>query len=86
MSVWKNTLCNMKIDYLDFILINEKIQILKKIVLSLSEDPLLVDDLSSPYNNKNALSLNIPAFSNHNSTVGGNAKLPNIWTYILTSE
>jgi len=30
MSVWKNTLCNMKIDYLDFILINEKIQILKK--------------------------------------------------------
>jgi hypothetical protein len=55
-------------------------------VLSLSEDPLLVDDLSSPYNNKNALSLNIPAFSNHNSTVGGNAKLPNIWTYILTSE
>jgi hypothetical protein len=55
-------------------------------VLSLSEDPLLVDDLSSPYNNKNALSLNIPAFSNHNSTVGGNKKLPNIWTYILTSE
>ena len=55
-------------------------------ILTLSEEPLLVDNLSSPYNNKNALSLNIPAFSNHNSTVGGNAKLPNIWTYLLTSE
>ena len=55
-------------------------------ILTLSEEPLLVDNLSSPYNNKNALSLNILASSNHNSTVGGNAKLPNIWTYLLTSE
>ena len=29
-SVWKNTLCNMRIDYLDFDLINEKIKVLKK--------------------------------------------------------
>lgn len=55
-------------------------------VLRASEAPLLVDDLNPPYNNKNALSVNIPAFSNHNSTVGGNAKLPDIWTYLFTSE
>ena len=29
-SGWKNTLCNMKIDYLDFILISEKVKILKE--------------------------------------------------------
>ena len=29
-SGWKNTLCNMKIDYLDFVMINEKIKILKE--------------------------------------------------------
>ncbi len=55
-------------------------------LLTVSEEPLSVDDLGSPYNNKNALSLNIPVFSNHNSTIGGNAKLPNVWTYLLTSE
>lgn len=55
-------------------------------ILTPSEEPLLVDNLNPPYNNKNSLSINIPAFSNHNSTVGGNAKLPDIWTYLLTSE
>ena len=29
-SGWRNTLCNMKIDYLDFILISEKVKILKE--------------------------------------------------------
>ncbi|MDQ3535574.1 MAG: DUF3089 domain-containing protein [Bacteroidota bacterium] len=55
-------------------------------ILSTSETPLLVDDLSTPYDNKNVLSLNISAFTNHNSTVGGNSKLPSIWTYLLTKE
>lgn len=55
-------------------------------ILSSSEEPLLVDNLSPPFNNKNALSINLPAFSNHNSTVGANAKLPDIWTYLLTTE
>jgi hypothetical protein len=55
-------------------------------ILTSSEEPLLVDDLSPPYNDKNVLALNIPAFSNHNSTIGGNTKLPSIWTYLLTSE
>jgi len=55
-------------------------------ILTSSEEPFLVDDLSPPYNDKNVLALNIPAFSNHNSTIGGNTKLPSIWTYLLTSE
>lgn len=55
-------------------------------VLSPNASPLLVDDLSPPFDNKNALYLSIPAFSNHNATVGSNAKLPSIWSYMLTSE
>ena len=55
-------------------------------ILAASEEPFLVDTLRPPYENQNALSLNIPAFSNHNSTVGGNTKLPNIWTYLFTTE
>ena len=41
--------------------------------------------LSSISRNKNALSLNIPAFSNHNSTLGG-TKTSKYLTYLLTSE
>jgi hypothetical protein len=54
-------------------------------ILPVSENPLLVDNLKSPFSNKQVLALNIPAISNHNSTVGGNLKLPEIWTYLLTN-
>jgi len=55
-------------------------------ILSVSENPLLVDNLNSPFSNKQVLALNISSISNHNSTVGGNSKLPEIWTYLLTNE
>ena len=55
-------------------------------LLAPKENPVLVDNLTSPYGNSNALSLNIPANSYHGSTVGGNAILPNIWKYMFTSE
>jgi hypothetical protein len=52
-------------------------------LLSATESPTLVDNLSAPYANAHSLSLNIPAISYHNSTVGQNPILPNIWTYML---
>ena len=54
-------------------------------LLSASQSPVLVDNLSSPYSNSHSLSLNINALSYHNSTVGQNSILPNIWTYMLTT-
>jgi pimeloyl-ACP methyl ester carboxylesterase len=47
--------------------------------------PTLVDNLSAPYGNSHLLNLNIPALSQHNSTIGTNAILPNVWNYMLTS-
>ncbi len=55
-------------------------------LLSSTEDPILVDNLASPYLNANSLSLNITAISNHNSAIGSNSILPEIWTYMFTSD
>lgn len=55
-------------------------------LLTATESPLLVDTLTAPYSNAHALSINISAFSFHNATVGTNAILPNIWTYMMTSN
>ncbi|MEI7508226.1 MAG: hypothetical protein WCJ62_02040 [Flavobacterium sp.] len=55
-------------------------------LLSATQSPLLVDNLISPYSNARSLSLNIPAISYHSSTVGQNALLPNIWTYMFTAN
>jgi hypothetical protein len=55
-------------------------------LLTSAQSPTLVDNLSSPYSNARALSLNIPAQSYHSSTVGANSILPNIWTYMFTLE
>ncbi len=55
-------------------------------LLTATENPLLVDNLTAPYSNAHSMSLNISALSFHNSTVGQNSKLPNIWTYMLTSN
>lgn len=55
-------------------------------LLGAGQNPLQADNLVSPYSNKTALSINTPAISYHSSTVGGNAKLPAIWTYMLTSH
>lgn len=55
-------------------------------VLSSTETPTLVDFLTTPYANSNSLSLNISATLNHNSTIGGNSILPEVWKYMLTHE
>jgi hypothetical protein len=55
-------------------------------LLTASQSPLAVDNLSSPYSNGRALSVNITALSNHSSTIGNNAKLPDIWTYLFTGN
>ncbi len=55
-------------------------------LLSAGQNPTLVDNLTAPYSNAQALSLNILALSNHSSTVGGNALLPNVWTYLFTAQ
>jgi hypothetical protein len=52
-------------------------------LLAAGQNPILADNLVSPFSNSRTLSLNIPAFSFHSATVGGNAILPNIWTYML---
>lgn len=54
-------------------------------LISATQSPLLVDNLTSPYSNVRSLSLNIPAISYHNSTIGQNSILPNIWTYLFTT-
>jgi hypothetical protein len=55
-------------------------------LLPASQTPVLADNLTAPYSNAHLLSLNIPALSNHSSTIGANSKLPNIWTYLFTTE
>ncbi len=55
-------------------------------LLTTTENPILVDNLTAPYSNAHSMSLNISALSFHNSTVGQNSKLPNIWTYMFTSN
>ncbi len=55
-------------------------------LLTSAQSPTLTDNLSSPYSNARALSLNIPAQSYHSSTVGTNSILPNVWTYMFSFE
>lgn len=55
-------------------------------LLSATEVPVLVDDLSAPYLNANALSINTPALSFHNGPIGSNQILPEIWTYLFTGN
>jgi hypothetical protein len=51
-----------------------------------SDDTTLVDGLSNPFLNSHCLYTNIPAFSFHSSTIGGNPTLPSVWNYMLTSS
>ncbi len=51
-----------------------------------NQNPLLVDNLETPFANAKILSLNITANSNHSATIGGNSKLPAIWFYLLTTN
>ncbi len=55
-------------------------------LLSPTQSPTQIDNLTSPYSNGRSLSVNISAISNHNSTIGGNSKLPSVWTYMFTTE
>ena len=55
-------------------------------MLTATQNPTLADNLTSPYSNNHSLSINIPAISNHNSTIGANSKLPEIWKYMFTSN
>lgn len=55
-------------------------------LLTTSQSPTLADNLAAPYSNARSLSLNIPAISYHNSPIGANSKLPDIWTYLFISN
>lgn len=55
-------------------------------LLTAGQNPTLVDNLTTPYSNARSLSLNIPAISNHTAPIGGNVKLPDIWTYMFTTD
>ncbi len=52
-------------------------------LLSANEEPVLADDLTTPYSNANSLSINTPALSFHNGPIGSNRILPEIWTYLF---
>jgi hypothetical protein len=54
-------------------------------LLAAAQNPLLADNLAAPYSGAHALSLNIAAISNHNSTIGANSILPAIWTYMFAT-
>ena len=55
-------------------------------LLTPSQSPILADNLTTPYQNAHSLSLNIVALSNHNSTIGANKILPDLWTYMMTGN
>jgi hypothetical protein len=55
-------------------------------LLATAQSPTLADNLTAPYSTLRSFSLNIPALSYHNSTIGGNSKLPALWTYLFTAE
>ena len=66
---------------------SNQVEILRGLgILSSTETPTLVDNLTTPYSNSNSLSLNISAISNHNSTIGSSSILTEIWEYMLTHE
>ncbi|NOQ73794.1 MAG: hypothetical protein GQ574_17435 [Crocinitomix sp.] len=52
-------------------------------VIGAADTTTLMDDLSGAYNNKNAYHTSISALTEHGSTLGGNWRLPNFWTYLL---
>ncbi len=58
---------------------------LKGLGLLQSDDSTLVDKLASPYSNSRFLYINTPALSYHSAPIGGNAILPAVWNYMLTS-
>jgi len=55
-------------------------------LLASGENPLLVDNLTAPYENANALSINSSGISNHSVPIGSNASMPDIWNYLLGEE
>lgn len=55
-------------------------------LLNAGQNPTLADGLTAPYANSRCLSINTPAMSYHSAPIGGNAILPNIWTYIFTTQ
>jgi hypothetical protein len=55
-------------------------------LLSSSQNPVIIDAIPAPYGNVRSLSTNIQAMSFHSSTIGGNTILPNVWTYMLTTN
>jgi hypothetical protein len=55
-------------------------------LLGITESPVLVDNLTAPYQNAHSLSLGISALSFHSSTVSTNSKLPAIWTYMFVGN
>ncbi len=55
-------------------------------LLASNENPVLVDNLVAPYSNAQSMSINIPANSNHAAPIGRNSILPNVWTYMLTTD
>lgn len=55
-------------------------------LLSNTQTPTIIGALSAPYGNSRSLSINIAAMSFHSSTIGENAILPGVWTYMLTTE
>ncbi|MFT5822725.1 MAG: hypothetical protein ACI8ZM_003982 [Crocinitomix sp.] len=52
-------------------------------VLAAADTTTLMNDLSGTYDNKNAYHTTITALTEHGSTLGGNWRLPNFWTYLL---
>jgi hypothetical protein len=55
-------------------------------LLSATQSPIMIDNLTPPYSNGRSFSVSISALSNHSSTIGGNSKLPSIWTYFFTTD
>jgi hypothetical protein len=55
-------------------------------LLGANENPLAADNLPTPYSNAHSLSINFTSVSNHASTIGKNAKLPAIWSYMFTAN
>lgn len=52
-------------------------------LLTPEESPMPAGGLTSTFNEARALSINSPALSFHNSTVGANPQLPTIWKYLF---
>ncbi len=55
-------------------------------LLKNDQNPAAIDRQSTEKDYRNSMSINVSAISNHSSTVGSNAILPSIWTFMLTSN